>query len=160
MNASIFDELSAEWHDDEQRIAGWFHRHACHAATTSHHGDTITTSDPPAQPPPGDLMSVPDAVAALKANLETSLNALTDALGNDVPGLENIGQQIDSSRLIQAAVAADTVVPQAVLDAEAATLEALASAFAPVAMPVPAVPAVPDVPVPDAPAEPGPVPAQ
>ena len=91
-------------------------------------------------------MSVPDAVAALKTNLETSLNALTDALGNDVPGLENIGQQIDNSRLIQAAVAADLVVPQGVLDAEAAALEDLASAFAPAAVPVPAAPVVPDVP--------------
>ena len=97
-------------------------------------------------------MSVPDAVADLKTNVEaaqvgldavqTGLTAATAALaavtGNDVPGLQDIGAQIDNSRLIQAAVAADLVVPQGVLDAEAAALEALTAAFTPVTPVAPA----------------------
>ena len=127
MNPSIFDELTSEWHDDEHRIKDWFHRQP--DTPTTQPGDTITT-DQPHQPQEPD-MSVPDAVTALKANLETAAAALTTALDEDVPGLQNIGAQIDNSRLIQAAVAADTVVPQAVLDAEAAALEALTAAFTP-----------------------------
>ena len=94
-------------------------------------------------------MSVPDAVADLKTNVEAAQaanaaagTALAAVLANDVAGLQDIGQQIDNSRLIQAAVAADLVVPQGVLDAEAAALEALTAAFKPVNTPnVPDVPA-------------------
>ena len=89
-------------------------------------------------------MSVPDAVADLKANIEAAqtasdavANALAGILANDVAGLQDIGTQIDNSRLIQAAAAADLVVPQGVLDAEAAALEALTAAFTPAAPAVP-----------------------
>lgn len=117
---SIFDTLEHDWR---------------HLADRVHHGDTITTDPPPATPPQETPVSVPDAVAALKTNLETAQSALSAALADDVPGLEDIGSQIDNSRLIQAAVAADAVVPPAVLAAEAATLEALAAAFTPATAP-------------------------
>ena len=90
-------------------------------------------------------MSVPDAVADLKTNVEAAQaanaaagTALAAVLANDVAGLQDIGAQIDNSRLIQAAVAADLVVPQGVLDAEAAALEALTAAFTPVTPVAPA----------------------
>ena len=135
MNARIFDELAHEWHDDEQRITGWFTRHDEPDTTPALHGPTIAVQATPAPTPPQDTketaVSVPDAVQALKTNLEAAASALTTALDEDVPGLANIGAQIDNSRLIQAAVAADTVVPAGVLAAEAAALEALTAAFTP-----------------------------
>ena len=138
---SIFDELAHEWHDDEHRITGWFTRDWHALGMHLQHSDTITPNPPatPAQETPA--MSVPDAVAALKTNLEAAASALTTALDEDVPGLENLGTQIDNSRLIQAAVAADAVVPQAILAAEAGALEALTAAFTPAAPVAPVAPA-------------------
>ena len=141
MNSTIGDQLAAEWHDDEARIAGWFGRHDHRVATPALHGPTIAVQAPTAPPAPQEnTMSVPDAVADLKTNVEAAQaanaaagTALAAVLANDVAGLQDIGQQIDNSRLIQAAVAADLVVPQGVLDAEAAALEALTSAFTPAA---------------------------
>ena len=147
---SIFNELAAEWHDDEPRIKDWFSRHGHHDARMAVHSPTIAIQAPTAPPAHQEnTMSVPDAVADLKANIEAAqtasdavANALAGILANDVAGLQDIGQQIDNSRLIQAAVAADLVVPQGVLDAEAAALEALTAAFKPVNTPdVPDVPA-------------------
>ena len=89
-------------------------------------------------------MSVPDAVQALKTNLEAAASALTTALDEDVPGLENIGTQIDNSKIIQSAVAAEGIVPQAVLDDLAGTIDSLTAAFQPaVAPPAPEAPAEP-----------------
>ncbi len=116
---SIFEHLEHEWHDAGQHVSDWFR----------HHGDTITTDPHQPHHPQETTVSVPDAVAALKTNLEAATTSLAAALNDDVPGLENIGTQIDDSRLIQASVAADAVVPQAILDAEAAALEALTAAF-------------------------------
>ena len=140
---TIGDQLAAEWHDDETRIKDWFGRHGHHDATPALHGPTIAVQAPPTPPAPQEnTMSVPDAVADLSANanaVQAGLDAATAALAairtNDVPGLQDIGQQIDNSRLIQAAVAADLVVPQGVLAAEAAALEALTAAFTPAAAP-------------------------
>ena len=128
----IFNELLTDWDRLEQRATSHLH----------HTSPTITVTSPPATPAQENTMSVPDAVTALTTNLEAAAAALTTALDEDVPGLENIGTQIDNSRLIQASVAADAVVPQAILDAEAAALEALTAAFTPAA-PVQPVPADP-----------------
>lgn len=138
---TIGNQLAAEWHHAEHGISDWFRRHDRHDATAAQPGDTITPDrhDQPQE----TTMSVPDAVAALKTNLETAAAALTTALGEDVPGLEGIGGQIDNSRIIQAAVAAEGVVPQAVLDAEASALDALTAAFTPAAPGVPDAPAEP-----------------
>ena len=124
MTESIFEHLRDDWQHTAQRVTGWFEPHQESGATMS------------AKPAPAsqeNTMSVPDAVAALKTSLEAAASALTTALDEDVPGLQNIGTQIDNSRLIQASVAADAVVPQAILDAEAAALEALTAAFTPAA---------------------------
>ena len=124
----IFDHLEHEWRTAGRHVAGWFEPH-------EHHGDTITASTPPAQPAQENTMSVPDAVAALKTSIEAAASALTTVLDQDVPALEGLGSQIDNSRIIQAAAAAEAVVPQAVLDAEAAALDALTTAFTPAAVP-------------------------
>ena len=141
MNSTIGDQLAAEWHDDETRIKDWFGRHGHHDTTPALHSPTIAIAElTPAPAHQENTMSVPDAVADLKANIEAAQTAsaavstaLANVLANDVAGLQDIGQQIDNSRLIQAAVAADLVVPQGVLAAEAAALEALTAAFTPAA---------------------------
>ena len=146
MNSTIGDQLAAEWHDDETRIKDWFGRHGHHDTTPALHSPTIAIAElTPAPAHQENTMSVPDAVADLSANadavqagLDAATAALTAIRTNDVPGLQDIGTQIDNSRLIQAAVAADTVVPQGVLDAEAAALEALTAAFTPAAPVAPA----------------------
>ena len=146
MNSTIGDQLAAEWHDDEDRIKDWFHHRARHDATPALHGPTIAIAElTPAPADQENTMSVPDAVADLKTNVEAAQaanaaagTALAAVLANDVAGLQDIGAQIDNSRLIQAAVAADLVVPQGVLDAEAAALEALTAAFTPVTPVTPA----------------------
>jgi hypothetical protein len=141
VNARIFDELTTEWHDDEHRIKDWFGHHTQPDTPAATHSPTIAVQATPAPNPPQNTkepaVSVPDAVTALKANLEAAASALTTALDEDVPGLASIGAQIDNSRLIQAAVAADAVAPANILEAHAATLEALTAAFTPPA-PVPA----------------------
>ena len=141
---TIGDQLAAEWHDDETRIKDWFHQHARHDATPAPHGPPIAVQAPPAPPAPQEnTMPVSDAAADLKTNVDTvqsSLDAANAALSairtNDVPGLQDLGQQIDNSEIILAAIGAEGVVPAQLLAATAAYLRELAASFAPAAAPV------------------------
>ena len=149
-------EMAMSDHIFQRLLTGWDRtidtaEHALSAAGhLTAHADTMTAS-PPALSPQETDVSVPDAVAALKTNIETIQAAavtITDTinatLSDDVPGLEDIGSQIDNSRIIQSAVAAEGIVPQAVLDDLAGTIDSLTAAFQPaVAPPAPEAPAEP-----------------
>ena len=140
MNASIFSELAHEWHDDEDRIAGWFRRHDRQDAAPDQHGDTITPSQY-AQPAPGATVSLASIAADVRTAAENAVAEGRKLLDEHLPQIEALGELIGSNPVFASAEAASHV-PLELLQGIATLLDTMAAAHPkPQPVPVAEVPA-------------------
>ena len=123
---SIYERLDREWHDDRQRAADWFHRHARPYAATDQHGDTITP-DPSDQPAPGATVSLASIAADVRTAAENAVAEGRKVLDDHLPQIEALGQLIDSNPVFASAEGA-AHVPLELLQGIAALLDTMAAA--------------------------------
>ena len=137
MPESIFDRLEDDW----RHVAGVFH----------HHGTSMDAGETQAPTPPGAPVSLLDTANTALAVARSAEEPLRTLLDEHFPAIIALGEQIESSRLIQGAIKAEDALPQPVKDAFSALLEAHVG---PVQQPEPAAPEVPAEPAGEVPAEP------